>query len=234
MRTLLETSECRRPALLTDQLPAGGRRTITIRLLVVSVLAAAVVTLVGRPALASCADPPDLETAFADAEVVFIGVVVEVSNHDRTAVMEVEQVWKGPQLPDFVTVHGGPDDPDLFTSVDRTFERETYVVFPVNSSPPFEDNACTLTQRTTTALDVINPLIAEPPEDPNTPAPVTTTNAVGASPTSTSAGSDGVVASEPEVSEDGTIRPWTFGVGIVIALLIAGGYAWRLRARRRS
>ena len=220
--------------MLTDRLPAGGCRTITIRLLVLSVLAAAVASLVGRPALASCAELPDLETAFADAEVVFIGVVVELSNQDRTAVMKVEQVWKGPQLPAVVTVHGGPDDPGVITSVDRTFEIGTYVVFPVNSSPPFEDNACTLTQRTSTALDVINPFAAEPPEDPNAPEPVTTTIAVGASPTSTSAGSGGVAASEPGVTEDGTIRSWTFGVGLGVALLIVGGYVWRRRSGWRS
>ena len=220
--------------MLTDRQPAGGRRTITIRLLVASVRAAAVVSLVGRPALASCAEVPDLETAFADAEVVFIGVVVELSNRDRTAVMEVEQVWKGPQLPAVVTVHGGPSDPGVITSVDRTFERATYVVFPVNSSPPFEDNACTLTQRTTAALDVINPFAAEPPEDPNAPEQVTTTIAVGASPTSTSPVSGGVAASDPGMTEDGAFRPWTFGVGIGVALLVVGGYALRRRSRRRS
>ena len=79
------------------------------------------------------------------------------------------------QLPAVVTVPGGRHGPGVTSSVDRTFERATYVVFPVNSSLPFEDNACTLTQRTTTALDVINPLAAEPPENPNAPEAVTTT-----------------------------------------------------------
>jgi hypothetical protein len=74
--------------------------------------------------------------------------------------MGVESVWKGPKLPDVVTVHGSPDNPDdpnVFTSVDRTFDYGTYIVFPVNAQPPFEDNICTLTQRTTSALAVINP-----------------------------------------------------------------------------
>ena len=208
--------------MLTHLKPGGGRRIITIRLLVLCVLTVTLVTLVGRPALASCAEFPDLETAFAEAEVVFIGVVVELSNRDRTAVMEVEQVWKGPQMPDVVTVHGGPDDPGIVTSVDRTFERGTYLVFPVNSAPPFEDNGCTLTQRTTEALDVINPFAAEPPEDPSAPEPVANTMA-SASPASTNVGAGGVA-----------IRPWAFGIGIGVALLVAGVFAWRRRSWLRS
>jgi hypothetical protein len=202
-------------------------------LLVVSLLAAALVTLVARPASASCAALPDLETAFADADVVFIGVVIELSNLDRTAVMEVEQVWKGPQLPDVVTVHGGPDDPGLITSVDRTFERATYVVFPVNSTPPFEDNECTLTQRTTTALDVINPFAAGPPADTDDPNSVTTTTAAGASPASTGANPGGSAALE-EMGDSGVIKTAAVGVGIGAALLVVGLLAWRRRPLRRS
>ncbi len=217
--------------MLTHLLP-GDRcwRINPIRPLAVSLLAVAVVVLAGRPALASCAELPALETAFAEADVVFIGVVVELSNRDRTAVMEVEQVWKGPPPPDVVTVHGGPDDPGMITSVDRTFERGTYVVFPVNSTPPFEDNACTLTQRTTTALDVINPFAAEPPEDPTAPEPVATTTAPGASSASTSANAGGAAALEPGVTENGAIQPWALGVGIGVALLVVGVFAWRRRS----
>ena len=221
--------------MLTHLKLSSGHRITATRLLVVLLLAIAVVTLVDRPALASCAEPPDLESAFAEADIVFIGLVVELSNGDRTAVMEVEDVWKGPQLPLVVTVHGGPDDPGLATSVDRTFERGTYVVFPTNSAPPFEDNACTLTQRTTTALDVIKPFTAEPPEDPSAPEPVTTTMAATeSSSTSTSANVGGVVALEPAATEDGTIQPWVLGVGTGIALLLVGVYLWRRRSWRRA
>ncbi len=218
--------------MLTHPMAGGSRRMITIRLLVVSVVAAAVAMLGGRPALASCAELPDLESAFAEADVVFIGVVVELSNADRTAVMEVEQVWKGPQLPGEVTVLGGPDDPGLFTSVDRTFERGTYVVFPVNSTPPFEDNACTLTQPTTTALDVINPFAAEPPEDPTAAEPVPTTSGAGASPAGAAGG--GGVAVESGATEDGAIQPWAVGAGLGVTLLVVGLLALRRRPWPRS
>ena len=189
------------------------------------------IPLAGTPALASCAERPDLETAFADAKVVFIGVVVELSNHNRTAIMEVEQVWKGPELPEMVTVRGGPEDPNSLTSVDRAFERGTYVVFPLNSAPPFEDNACTLTQRTTSALDVINPLVVEPPEDPNAPEPVTIefASAVEEVPAVTHAGD--AAAAEPVASENVTVASWALAARVGATLLI-GVYAVRQRRSR--
>jgi hypothetical protein len=146
--------------MMNLEMPAHHRRTTAAWLLNVLMLTVAIVATGAQSALASCAEPPDLEAAFAEADIVFIGVVVELTNNDRTAKMKVESVWKGPQMPDVVTVHGSPDNPDdpnLFTSADRTFTYGTYIVFPVNTEPPFQDNICTLTQRTTSALDAINP-----------------------------------------------------------------------------
>ncbi|GMR02318.1 MAG: hypothetical protein BMS9Abin20_0648 [Acidimicrobiia bacterium] len=196
---------------------------LVARALGASLLLTAAIAVVPQPALASCAEPPDLETAFADAEVVFIGNVVELSNQDRTAVMQVEQVWKGPQLPDVVTVNGGPSDPSVITSVDRTFEVGTYIVFPINSDPPFEDNACTLTQRTSTALDVINPFTDEPPEPATTGGTVVT---VG--------GDVGAVAVEPILVTGGT-NPTPFVVaGAIVVILGVGVFAWRRRSTHRT
>ncbi|MFV1961031.1 MAG: hypothetical protein ACC658_04275 [Acidimicrobiia bacterium] len=205
-------------------------RLVLIRVLTALLLAAVMIPLGATSAWASCAEPPDLETAFADADVVFIGVVVELSNNDRTAVMQVEQVWKGPELPDVVTVRGGPEEPNVATSVDRTFELGTYVVFPVNSAPPFEDNACTLTQRTTPALDVINPSLTEPPEDPDEPEPVATTiaGAPAEVPAVTTANTGDNAVPEPEVADDVSVLPWVIAAGVVVSLLI-GAYALRQR-----
>ncbi len=202
-------------------------RLVSIRLLAALFLAAVMIPLGATSASASCAEPPDLETAFADADVVFIGVVVELSNNDRTAVMEVEQVWKGPELPDVVTVRGGPENPNVATSVDRTFERGTYVVFPVNSAPPFEDNA---SQRTTPALDAIKPSLTEPPEDPDGPEPVATTiaGAPAEVPAVTTANAGDTAVPEPEVADDVSVLPWVIAAGVGAALLI-GAYALRQR-----
>ena len=125
------------------------------RTLIVVLISA--VMWIGTPAYASCAAPPDLETAFAEADLVFVGIVTEVSNNGRTAQVEVEQIWKGDDQPFDVVVHGGPRKSDLLTSVDRMFELGVYLFFPTNTEPPFEDNACTLTQRFNQSLDVINP-----------------------------------------------------------------------------
>jgi len=207
-------------------LPGRPGRRLLLRLLAVVLLAVVSMPFVSARASASCAEPLDLETGFAEAEVVFIGVVVELSNHDRTAVMEVEEVWKGSELPEVVTVRGGPDDPDVFSSVDRTFERGTYVVFPLNSDTPFEDNNCTLTQRTSSALDVINPNAAEPPEDPNPPEPVTTTIAAtgGGAPVGNGTEVVGDAAADAEKSEQVSDVPWVLMAGTAVVLLGAGAY----------
>lgn len=209
---------------------------VVLRIVVVALLAVVGTAVVSpQPAFASCAEIPELETAFADAEVVFIGVVTELSNNDRTVTMQVEDVWKGPALPDTVVVNGGPADSSSFTSVDRTFESGTYVVFPVNASPPFEDNACTLTQKTSAALDVINPMSAESPE------PVVTDNAV----TTTSANVEAItdvesaegpesepVTGEPVLVSGGTNLIPIILIAVVIAGIIIAVVIWRRRSGR--
>src|SRR5881296_3549539 len=72
---------------------------------------------------ASCLPPPILPVAISTAAVAFVGTVRQVTNLDRTAVLDVEEIWKGPNLPDHVEVHGGPEQPDRMTSVDRTWQQ---------------------------------------------------------------------------------------------------------------
>lgn len=186
-------------------------------------------------AFASCAAPPSLESAFEDADVVFMGIVVELSNNDRTARVEVEQVWKGPRLEAVVVVHGGPSEADLFTSVDRTFELGSYIFFPVNASAPFEDNACTLTQRTSEALAVINPFGEEPAEGPAGSGPATTQASFSAG----DGGGESTVATEAtdpssaaSSGDDSGPRanPWAVGIVSGIAGAIVGSLAWRRRS----
>lgn len=211
------------------EMPAHRRRTTAVRLLIVSMLTVTLVAITAQSALASCAEPPDLETAFAEADIVFIGVVVELTNNDRTAKMEVESVWKGPQLPDVVTVHGSPDDPNLFTSVDRTFTYGTYIVFPVNTEPPFQDNICTLTQRTTSALDAINPGADELIETV-TGAVTTTVAATGDIPPPVPRQQSG--APEPEQVDEGLFPSRTLTIGLATVLMIIGLFAWWRRSHQ--
>lgn len=202
--------------------------------IVSALMVVGVIAVAPQPALASCAELPSLEVGFAEADVVFIGVVTDLSNNDRTAVMQVEQVWKGPALPETVVVNGGPDDANFVTSVDRAYELGTYIVFPVNSTPPFEDNACTLTQKTTTALDVINPFASEPAEQTTNDNTVTTMASVGT--TQGSGSTEGPVSGEPTTGEAVLVSggtdpvPLIAGSLIVVAAVGAAVFIWRRRS----
>ncbi|RLE11140.1 MAG: hypothetical protein DRJ28_11190 [Actinobacteria bacterium] len=190
-----------------------------------------IVAIGAQSALASCPEPPDLETGFAEADIVFIGVVVELTNNDRTAKMEIESVWKGPQLPDVVTVHGSPDNPDdpnLFTSVDRTFTFGTYVVFPFNTQPPFRDNICTLTQRTTPALDAINP-DAKELIDNGTGVVTTTVAATGDIPPPVPRQQSDVP--DPEQVNEGRFPSLALSISLATVLMTIGLFAWWRRSQ---
>jgi len=209
-------------------------RFVSRVLVLALLLVGAIAVVLPQPALASCAEIPDLETAFADAEVVFIGVVTELSNGNRTAQMQVEEVWKGPQLPDTVTVNGTPDLSSAATSVDRTYELGTYIVFPVNSTSPFEDNACTLTQQASTALDVINPFVGEPTGQTTTGDVVTTTIADVVN-TGDPGTAEGPVTGEPVLVSGGTnLTPIVVSALIIIAVLGIAIVLWRRRSARQT
>lgn len=114
--------------------------------------------LAAGPARASCAAPPPLPRVYAQTDVVFKGTVEEFGNN--TATVRVDDIWKGPPLPETVAVITGvvDDDPDdglvPASSVDRHLEvGVTYLFFPVNESSPFEDNICTSTRRYRPALE---------------------------------------------------------------------------------
>ena len=200
---------------------AAGSVTSTMKRYA-AVLAAVTIAVLAtaRPAAASCAELPDLETAFAEAELVFIGLVEEVSNGGRTAVMYVEDVWKGPQLPLRVTVRGGPEDPELITSVDRTFEtNEVYLVFPLNSTPPLEDNICTSTQAVSPAIQAVNPFGEEPDDD----------HAGETIPGTTSAGPQGLVttmAAGRDEPGSGSGAGWWIAGGIAAAAALGSAATW--------
>ena len=133
-------------------------------------------TLVAGPARASCAAPPGLAEHLASADIVFVGTVVELSNADRTAVVTVEETWTGPALPGTVTVQGGPDDPMMASSVDRTFVLGGHYLFAVLSAEgKLWDNSCSATREWAPELAAMRPdEVSRPPEstDPVSDAPV--------------------------------------------------------------
>lgn len=105
--------------------------------------------------------------------MVFKGVVEDFGNN--TALVTVEEVWKGPPLPETVEVITGAVDDDadddviVSSSVDRSLKMgNDYLFFPVNAAPPFNDNACTSTRRYASGLERLR----EPSltSDPSAPA----------------------------------------------------------------
>lgn len=114
------------------------------------------------PAHASCAALPPLPQALAEADVVFVGTVIETTNEQRWATVEVEEVWKGEDIPSTAEVRGGPKDPpgpmNVVSSVDTSYrEGARYLFVPFNSTNPYRDNACTPTRRFTPEVQRLRP-----------------------------------------------------------------------------
>ena len=113
---------------------------------------------------ASCADFPPLDEHLARAGVVFVGTVMAVADEKRTATVAVEEIWRGPNLPAEVTVHGS-FEPEAFTSVDRTFEAGTRYLFgPAVADGRLQDDSCTATRPWTDELVDLRPTTVATPE----------------------------------------------------------------------
>ncbi len=121
-------------------------------------LALAAMILASSPAAASCAALPALDEHLALADAVFVGTVIGLNNADRTALVSVEEIWHGPTLDGTVTVHGGPDDPSTFTSVDRTYVDGGRYLFAVTSvEGSLRDDGCSATREWTPDLADLRP-----------------------------------------------------------------------------
>jgi hypothetical protein len=114
-------------------------------------------------AAASCQEFPPLEQHLAQAEVVFVGTVSGITDERRTALVEVEEVWSGPELPARVTVHGGFEDLG-FTTADRYFDEGVrYLFAPSLNAGRLEDNSCTATREWTDDLVALRPSVVATP-----------------------------------------------------------------------
>ena len=169
-----------------------------------------VVSIVAAPGTASaaCGAAPTLISAVEEAHTVFVGRTVEVSNRGRTAQMEVLQIWKGRDLPQYVTVAGGSASVTEIDSNDRIFENgRTYLVFPDNRTSPFTDDRCTATR----LYDA----------QAGTAIPANLKAAVGADQAR-------VPAAAPTDSgeiDGARMMPWIMGMGLLLlVLLIVFGY----------
>ncbi len=135
-----------------------------------ALMAAVAFAIAGGPtATASCAGggpgSPSLGDRLAASQVVFAGTVMYTSDQDRVARVKVESIWRGPVLPAYVDLHGSPvSGPFTASSVDRHYQSGArYLFVPVNASPPFDDNSCSLTQLYTSDLNAYAPPDARAP-----------------------------------------------------------------------
>jgi hypothetical protein len=134
------------------------------RLLHAVVLGAAI-TLIPGVVIASCAQFPPLEQHIAQADVVFVGTVLSTADEQRTALVEVDEIWHGAELPQQVTVHGAMSSTG-FSSIDRTFETGVRYLFATAfANGRLDDNSCTATQPWTDELARLRPTSAIGPTE---------------------------------------------------------------------
>lgn len=133
-------------------------------------VALAAVLLVPVIADASCASSGGSEQeAIRSAPTVFVGTVTGLSNGDRVATAQADDVWQGRAVPSSVQVVGTPDLNAATTSVDRTYSAATQYLFVPDGGGPahFTDNSCTATQPYSTNLSGLRP--ADAPGTPPRP-----------------------------------------------------------------
>jgi hypothetical protein len=117
---------------------------------------------------ASCLVPPPIEQGIDEAQVVFVGTVVDYGGDERQAIVEVESVWKGEGVATLVGVDGGFAR-NAATSVDRFYQAgQRYIFFPTTEEFPFLDNSCTLTQPMTDEIEALAPATATAPVEGET------------------------------------------------------------------
>lgn len=134
-------------------------------------LAAAVVAIIGfvftgGAAEASCIRPPDVEADRESSDMVFVGLVTDLTNENRWAMFRIEEVWKGDPGGDRVEVRAGPEGGQVATSNDRTYVAgERYLVFAKALARPgggvdYVDSACSATRPYESSLERFRPTVA--------------------------------------------------------------------------
>jgi len=145
-----------------------ARRTV----LPFSLFAVALGALAQAPAaLASCAPPEPLDRVIESSDVVIVGTVTALTNNDRWAQVQVEEIWKGGPLSAIVEVHGGAGDTDVFTSVDRTYLPGRYLFTLAREGAGLSDNACSGTTEWSENLSSLRPSDWIGPDRSGDPAP---------------------------------------------------------------
>jgi hypothetical protein len=103
-----------------------------------------------------------------------VGRVVRTTDLRRTAIVDVQEVWKGSNVPHEAIVHGSPFPirPNVYTSIDRNYgEGATYLFVPdARDGSAFTESSCSATTEFTTRVAAQRPAgtkaVAEAAPDP--------------------------------------------------------------------
>ncbi len=125
------------------------------------------------PALADCPVPPSPAEALNATTLAFVGVVTAVADNAQTATFDVQEIWKGTNLADPITVYGGGVATAGTAAEGRSWTVGTrYLVFPnVDKDGNLIDSTCSPTVEYTAALDALRPASAHAPQGPPTSGP---------------------------------------------------------------
>jgi len=172
---------------------------------IVALLAVLAALSAPAAATASCMMPPALEEAVKSSDVVFVGTVTSTTNRNTWAEVQVDEIWRGPDLPARVVVKGGPEG-NAVTSVDRSFEVGVKYLFVPYVDPNggpiagqvlnLQDNSCSSTTPWTAELAPLRP--------------ADTRQAIG------------TVASDEGFDAGGLVAPLALALVVAVALVGAG------------
>ena len=116
------------------------------------------------PAVASCIQLPRLSESLATSQLVFVGEVVEVTNNDRTATVEVIEIWKGSVPEGTVEIVGGAEGANTASSVDRTYRAGVVYLFVPDrrmKDGRFSVSSCSPTRPYRDRFDRLRPATAQ-------------------------------------------------------------------------
>jgi hypothetical protein len=118
----------------------------------------------------SCPAIPVPADALTSAGVAFVGTVTAVADNGQTATFDVQEIWKGTNLANPITVYGVGVSTTGAAAGGRTWAVGTrYLVFPMlDKDGNLLDRGCSPTVEYTAALDALRPASAHAPQGPPT------------------------------------------------------------------
>lgn len=107
----------------------------------------AVLVLQPSAAQAECANPPDLEEALRRAPAAFVGEVTQAGLDSDETTVEVQWIWKGPDLPETLVLQTPSGSTTTGEAAFRFRAGTTYIVLLEDTTGPLAVGECSGTRR---------------------------------------------------------------------------------------